>query len=85
MFSVPVVLVAKNKTAPRLSSLSTFATDDGDVKNLETLLLFPPPGPICLDCFEEEEEDEKEDMQQKHVVVCVVLVNVEKLPLMMRE
>ena len=85
MFSVPVVLVAKNKTAPRLSSLSTFATDDGDVKNLETLLLFPPPGPICLDCFEEEEEDGKEDVQQKHVVVCVVLVNVEKLPLMMRE
>ena len=88
MFSVHVVLVATNKTAPRLSSLSTFATDDdGDVKNLETLLLFPPPGPICLDCFEEEEEeeDEKEDMQQKHVVVCVVLVNVEKLPLMMRE
>ena len=84
MFSVPVVLVATNKTAPRLSSLSTFATDDGDVKNLETLLLFPPPRPICLDCFEEEEEDEKEDMQQKHVVVCVVLVNVEKLPLMMR-
>ena len=86
MFSVPVVLVATNKTAPRLSSLSTCATDDGDdVKNLETLLLFPPPGPICLDCFEEEEEeDEKEDMQQKHVVVCVVLVNVEKLPLMMR-
>lgn len=85
MFSVPVVLVATNKTAPRLSSLSTFATDDGDVKNLETLLLFPPPGPICLDCFEEEEEedDEKEDMQQKHVVVCVVLVNVETLPLMM--
>jgi hypothetical protein len=88
VFSVPVVLVATNKTAPRLSSLSTFATDDGDVKkHLETLLLFPPPGPICLDCFEEEEEedDEKEDMQQKHVVVCVVLVNVEKLPLMMRE
>ena len=86
MFSVPVVLVATNKTAPRLSSLSTFATDDGDVKNLETLLLFPPPGPICLDCFEEEEEEEdgKEDMQQKHVVVCVVLVNVETLPLMMR-
>ena len=87
MFSVPVVLVATNKTAPRLSSLSTFATDDGDVKNLETLLLFPPPGPICLDCFEEEEEeddDEKEDMQQKHVVVCVVLVNVETLLLMMR-
>ena len=26
----------------------------------------------------------KEDMQQKHVVVCVVLVNVETLPLMMR-
>ena len=84
MFSVPVVLVAKNKTAPRLSSLSTFAKDDGDVKNLETLLLFPPPGPICLDCFEEE-EDGKEEVQQKHVVVCVVLVNVEKLPLMMRE
>lgn len=83
MFSVPVVLVATNKTAPRLSSLSTFATDDGDVKNLETLLLFPPPGPICLDCFEEEEEDGKEDVQQKHVVVCVVLVNVETLPLMM--
>lgn len=92
VFSVPVVLVATNKTAPRLSSLSTFATDDGDendddddVKNLETLLLFPPPGPICLDCFEEEEEEDgKEDMQQKHVVVCVVLVNVETLPLMMR-
>jgi len=83
VFSVPVVLVATNKTAPRLSSLSTFATDDGDVKNLETLLLFPPPGPICLDCFEEEEEDGKEDVQQKHVVVCVVLVNVETLPLMM--
>ena len=84
MFSVPVVLVATNKTAPRLSSLSTFATDDGDdVKNLETLLLFPPPRPICLDCFEEE-EDGKEDAQQKHVVVCVVLVNVETLPLMMR-
>ena len=83
---MPVVLVATNKTAPRLSSLSTCATDDdGDVKNLETLLLFPPPGPICLDCFEEEEEDdEKEDVQQKHVVVCVVLVNVETLPLMMR-
>ena len=81
---MPVVLVAKNKTAPRLSSLSTFATDDGDVKNLETLLLFPPPGPICLDCFEEEEEDGKEEAQQKHVVVCVVFVNVEKLPLMMR-
>ena len=83
---MPVVLVATNKTAPRLSSLSTFATDDdGDVKNLETLLLFPPPGPICLDCFEEEEEEDgKEDAQQKHVVVCVVLVNVETLLLMMR-
>ena len=42
-------------------------------------------GPICLDCFEEEEEEDgKEDAQQKHVVVCVVLVNVETLPLMMR-
>ena len=78
---MPVVLVATNKTALRLSSLSTFATDDGDVKNLETLLLFPPPGPICLDCFEEE-EDGKEEAQQKRVVVVVVLVKVEKLLLM---
>jgi hypothetical protein len=86
VFSVPVVLVATNKTALRLSSLSTFATDDGDeneddVKNLEKLLLFPPPGPICLNCFEEE-EDGKEEVQQKHVVVVVVLVKVEKLLLM---
>lgn len=85
MFSVPVVLVATNKTALRLSSLSTFATDDGDenddVKNLEKLLLFPPPGPICLDCFEEE-EDGKEEAQQKRVVVVVVVVKVEKLLLM---
>ena len=82
-----VVLVATNKTALRLSSLSTFATDHGDendddVKNLEKLLLFPPPGPICLNCFEEE-EDGKEEVQQKHVVVVVVvLVKVEMLLLM---
>ena len=81
-----VVLVATNKTALRLSSLSTFATDDGDendedVKNLEKLLLFPPPGPICLDCFEEE-EDGREEVQQKRVVVVLVLVNVETLLLM---
>ena len=86
---MPVVLVATNKTALRLSSLSTFATDDGDendddVKNLEKLLLFPPSGPICLNCFEEE-EDGKEEVQQKHVVVVVVLVKVEKLLLMRGE
>ena len=86
MFSVPVVLVATNTTVSKLLRkvvLSTFATVDGDeVKSLEKLLLFPPPGPICLNCFEEE-EDGKEEVQQKHVVVVVVvLVKVEKLLLM---
>ena len=85
---MPVVLVATNKTALRLSSLSTFATDDGDendddVKSLEKLLLFPPPGPICRHRFEEDDEDDEDageafKAQQKHVV----LVNVAMLPLL---
>lgn len=59
--------------------LSTFATDgdendDDDVKNLEKLLLFPPPGPtrFCLHRFEEEEDGEEEEARQTAVVVVKV-------------
>jgi hypothetical protein len=87
VFSVPVVLVATNTTVSKLLRkvvLSTFATVDGDdVKSLEKLLLFPPPGPICRHRFEEDDEDDEDageafKAQQKHVV----LVNVAMLPLL---
>ena len=60
--------------------LSTFATDgaenDDDVKNLEKLLLFPPPGPtrFCLHRFEEEEDGEEEEEAQQTRAVVVVKV-----------